>query len=57
MSIDSARAFAERMKTDETFRQSVIDAGGAAEALEVARSQGFDFTQQEAEHVRQEVRA
>ena len=54
MSIESARAFAMKMKEDEAFRKSVIEAGHRGKAMETARAGGYDFTLDEIRQVRKE---
>ena len=47
MSIENAKAFLERMKNDEEFRNSVEEIGTAEERLEYVKKAGFDFTKDE----------
>ena len=53
MSIESAKAFAERTKSDTDFRQSVLD---AADRVQFVKDAGFDFTQEEWHQVKGELR-
>jgi predicted ribosomally synthesized peptide with nif11-like leader len=47
MSIDSAKAFIERMKTDEEFKNRVIQAETAEARKAIVEEEGFDFTKKE----------
>jgi predicted ribosomally synthesized peptide with nif11-like leader len=47
MSIESAKAYVERVKTDEEFARRVSEAASREERAEIARSEGFDFTPEE----------
>ena len=51
MSIESARAYFERMKTDEEFRNRVLNAETAEARLAIVQSEGFDFTKEEVDEV------
>lgn len=51
MSIESAKAFMERMKTDEDFEKKVIACKDAAERMAVAKVEGYDFSVAEAREV------
>ncbi len=55
MSIESAKAFLERMKTDEDFRNSVGEIGTAEERLEYVKKAGFDFTKDEIANLKDEL--
>ena len=54
MSIESAKAFLERLKDDEDFRKSVGELGTAEERMEYVKGAGFDFTKEEMEDVKSE---
>ena len=54
MSIESARAFVERIREDEELRKSFMATGSKERAMELAEIKGFDFTLEEIEQVRQE---
>lgn len=54
MSIENARAFAMRMKEDETFRKSFMETGSREKAMELVKARGYDFTQDELVQVREE---
>ena len=56
MSIESAKEFLERMKTDDEFRNSVGESGTAEERLEYVKKAGFDFTMEEIATVKDELR-
>ena len=55
MSIESAKAFFERMKNDENFRNSVGEIGSAKERLEYVKKAGFDFTMEEIATLKEEL--
>jgi predicted ribosomally synthesized peptide with nif11-like leader len=43
MSIESARAFVEKMRKDSEFKQQIFAAESAAKRKELIKSAGFDF--------------
>lgn len=47
MSMEDAKSFIERMKTDEEFAKKVTAAKDAEERMAVAREAGFNFTTSE----------
>ena len=47
MSIKSANAFLERMKTDEDFRKEVTEIKDSEGRMKFVKSVGFDFTKEE----------
>ncbi|NTU52272.1 MAG: Nif11-like leader peptide family natural product precursor [Chlorobiaceae bacterium] len=47
MSVEQAKAFIERMKTDEAFREKVMSIEDAAGRIACIRSEGYDCTEQE----------
>ncbi len=47
MSVESAKAFLERMKTDEDFHKRVGEVENAAERLAFVKAEGYDFTREE----------
>ncbi len=47
MSVDSAKAYINRMRSDEPFRQQINDCTNEDANWEFIRSEGFDFTLQE----------
>ena len=47
MSIESAKAFIERMKTDEEFAQQVASKKNKEDRMKFVSEQGFDFTEGE----------
>jgi predicted ribosomally synthesized peptide with nif11-like leader len=49
MSIESAKAFFERVKNDEDFRNSVGENTTTEERMEFVKKAGFDFTKEEIE--------
>lgn len=52
MSIESANAFLERIKTDEDFKKKVGWKKTAEERMKFVKSQGFDFTKEDIVSVR-----
>ena len=55
MSIESAKAFLERLKDDKDFRTSVGEIGTAEERLEYVKKAGFDFTMEEIATLKDEL--
>ncbi len=51
MSIESAKAFVERVKNDEDFRKELEGQASVEERIEFAKAQGFDFTRHEIQEV------
>ena len=47
MSIESAKAFLERIKNDEDFAKIVGELGTTEQRMEFAKKAGFDFTMEE----------
>jgi predicted ribosomally synthesized peptide with nif11-like leader len=47
MSIESAKAFLERVRNDEDFRKTVGEIATAEERMEFVKGAGFDFTKEE----------
>ena len=47
MSVEQAKAFIERMKTDDAFREKVMAIEGLAERLACIRAERFDCTMEE----------
>ena len=43
MSIESARAFVEKMRSDAEFKKQILAAESAAKRQEMIKSAGFDF--------------
>ena len=43
MSIESARAFVEKMRRDAEFKRQILAAESAAKRQEIIKSAGFDF--------------
>jgi predicted ribosomally synthesized peptide with nif11-like leader len=52
MSIESAKAFIERMKTDEEFAKKVIDIQDADARMALAKAEGFEFSTVEMEAIK-----
>lgn len=55
MSIESAKKFMERMKTDEEFAQKITDCNGKEARMEAVKAEGFDFTPEELVEVSSEL--
>jgi predicted ribosomally synthesized peptide with nif11-like leader len=55
MSIESAKAFLEKIKSDEEFRNSVGEIGTAEERMEYVKGAGFDFTMEEIATLKDEL--
>lgn len=47
MSIESAKAFLERVKNDEDFRKELEEQASAEERINFVKAHGFDFTKDE----------
>ncbi|MCP4630874.1 MAG: Nif11-like leader peptide family natural product precursor [bacterium] len=52
MSTKSAKAFIERVKIDEDFRKILEGMESAEERMKFAKAQGFDFTKDEINELR-----
>ena len=55
MSIESAKAFAERMTTDDAFRIQLQEASSDEERQVLVKVAGYNFTQEEWETIRSEL--
>lgn len=44
MSIESAKAYVERMKTDEEFRKKVLAIEDSEKRMQFVKAEGFDFS-------------
>ncbi len=55
MSIESARAFLERIRNDDNFRKQVGEIATPEERLEFIKAEGFDFTKEELDEVQSEL--
>ena len=55
MPIESAKAFLERMKNDEDFRNRVGEIATTEQRMEFVKEAGFDFTKEEIEKLSSEV--
>ena len=55
MSIESAKAFLERLKSDEDFSKTVGEIATAEERMEYVKTAGFGFTKEELDEVRSEL--
>jgi predicted ribosomally synthesized peptide with nif11-like leader len=55
MSIESAKAFLERVKTDQEFAERVSVAPSREERRKIAESEGYDFTPEELKDITNEL--
>ncbi len=55
MSLDQARTFIEKMKSDETFRNRVMAIEDVAERFNIIKSEGFDCSEEEIKEVAGEL--
>ena len=55
MSIESAKAFLERVENDEDFRKELVDRTSAEERMKFAKAQGFDFIKEEIDSLKDEL--
>ena len=55
MSVDSTKAFLERVKNDEDFRKEVGAQTSKEERMKFVKAQGFDFTKEEIASLRGEL--
>ena len=55
MSIESAQAFIERMKTDEDFAKNVTECKDAEARITYVKEAGFEFTLEEVKGVTSEL--
>ncbi|HHY28044.1 MAG TPA: Nif11-like leader peptide family natural product precursor [Desulfitobacterium dehalogenans] len=55
MSIESAKAFMEKMKTDQDFAKKVMAAKDAEERRVLVKEEGFDFSTAELKEVGAEL--
>ena len=55
MSTESAKAFVERVKTDEDFAKRVAEAASREERAEIVKAEGFDFTAEELKELTNEL--
>ncbi len=55
MSIESAKAFMEKVATDEDFRKEVGEIATAEERMAFVTAAGFDFTKEELENVQEKM--
>ena len=55
MSIESAKAFLEKIKNDEDFRKSVRKIATAEERMEFVKGAGFDFTKEDMATLKDEL--
>jgi predicted ribosomally synthesized peptide with nif11-like leader len=54
MSVEQAKAFIEKMKTDEAFREKVMSIEDAAGRIACIQSEGFECTEEEINEVVQD---
>ncbi len=55
MTIESARAYLERTKSDESFRKACSDKSSPEEWMKHVRENGFDFSNDDMEQVKSEL--
>ena len=55
MSIESAKAFLERMKTDDEFRERMKEAADKEARMAIVKAEGFDFTMEEIATLKEEL--
>ena len=55
MSLDQARAFLEKMKSDEAFRNGIVAIEDVDARLVAASEAGFEFTEDELKEVQREL--
>ncbi len=55
MSIESAKAFMERMKTDGDFKKEVGEKSSPEDRMQFVKANGFDFSKEEFEQVTSEL--
>ncbi len=55
MTIESAKAFVERMKSDEDFRKEVGEKSSSEDRMKFVKDNGFDFSKEEIEQVKSEM--
>lgn len=54
MSVESAKAFIQKVKTDEEFKKKSSQFTDGAERLKFAKAEGFEFTPEEVAKVKEE---
>ncbi|MCP4293428.1 MAG: Nif11-like leader peptide family natural product precursor [bacterium] len=55
MSIESAKAFLERMNTDGDFRKELDEKSSPEDRMQFTKANGFDFSKEEFEQVKSEM--
>jgi predicted ribosomally synthesized peptide with nif11-like leader len=55
MSIESAKAFFEKIKNDEDFNKSLGEIATSEERMEYVKKAGFDFTKEEIKSIKDEL--
>ena len=55
MSIESAKAFLERVENDENFRNSVGEITTTEQRMKFVKGAGFDFTKEEINSIKAEL--
>ncbi len=55
MSIESAKAFVERMNTDDDFRKELDEKSTPEDRMQFVKANGFDFSKEELEQVKSEL--
>ena len=49
MSVESAKQFLDKMKSDETYAQSVVEAASREARTALVKDQGFEFSKEDLE--------
>ncbi len=55
MSLESAKTFIEKMKSDEDFRKEVGEKSSPDERMKFVKQCGFDFTKEDLDSVREKL--
>ncbi len=55
MSLESAKAFLDRIRNDDDFRNQVGERESPEQRMEFVQSEGFDFTREELDEVQSEL--
>ncbi|MFO8031571.1 MAG: Nif11-like leader peptide family RiPP precursor [Desulfohalobiaceae bacterium] len=55
MSIEAAKAFIEKVKTDAELAKKVKESEDADSKLQIAKQEGYEFTAEEAKRVQEEL--
>ncbi|MCP4374637.1 MAG: Nif11-like leader peptide family natural product precursor [bacterium] len=55
MTIESAKAYLERMKNDENFRKECSEKSSPEELIKFVKASGFDFSMEDIDQVKSEL--